>query len=138
MVVNTIISNMMEKAGSLSIDVNLNVIFLNEPAINVYEFASVIANLFENALLCVEGLEERKKYIDVKIHCTEEHLFIDFKNEYEKEIILDPVTGLPKSRKGEKHGFGMQSVLAFSERIGGNVGCHCENGIFQIILFAKF
>ena len=60
------------------------------------------------------------------------------KNEYEKEIIFDPYTGLPRSRKGENHGLGMQSVSAFSNKIGGNIGCYCENGTFNIVIFAKF
>ena len=60
------------------------------------------------------------------------------KNEYDKEIILDSVTGFPKSTKGENHGLGMQSVLAFAEKIGGETGCYFEAGIFNVMLFAKF
>lgn len=138
LIVNTVISNMMEKARSLDISVSLNLLIPKELPVNVYEFASVIANLFENALICAEDLEKRKKYVEVKVHFTAAHLILEFKNEYEKEIVLDSVTGLPKSKGGKTHGFGMQSVLAFADRIGGNVGCHCENGIFRIILFAKF
>lgn len=54
--------------------------------------------------------------------------------------LLKPVslTGLPKSQKGKNHDLGMQSVSAFADKTGGNIGCFCEDGIFQIMLFAKF
>ena len=76
--------------------------------------------------------------MDVKIHCEAGFLLIHMKNEYENEILFDEETGLPKSRKGGNHGFGMQSVRAFSDKIGGNIGCYCEDGLFHIVLFAKF
>lgn len=138
LVMNTIISNMMDKACSLGIRVNLDAVIAKNIPVNDYEFAAVLANLFENALMCVQDLKEEKKYVDVKIQCTEDSLLIDVKNECEKEIVMDSFTGLPKSKKGKNHGFGMQSISAFAEKTGGNIGCYCEDGIFQIILFAKF
>ena len=126
------------KTKSMDIKVNLEAKIANELSVDAYEFASVIANLFENALLCVNELEEGEKYVNADIQCTGRHLLVDFKNKYEGEIEFDATTGLPKSKKGKNHGFGMQSVLAFSEKIGGNIGCYCEDGIFHIMMFAKF
>ncbi len=138
LVINTIIINIMERARSFDIKINLDITVSKDLPVDNYEFATVIANLFDNALLCVKDMEKEKRYVEANIQCTQEHLFIDMKNEYEKEIIMDAVTGLPKSKKGKNHGFGMQSVQAFTEKTGGNIGCYCKNGIFQIILFAKF
>ena len=58
-------------------------------------------------------------------------------NQYKEEILIDSVTGLPKSKKGGNHGLGMQSILGFSEKIHGSLGCYLNNGIFDIVLFAK-
>ena len=138
LVMNTVLSNVMEKAFSLGIRINLDAEIMDNKEVDNYEFAAVTANLFENAIICVQDLEEEKKYVDVKIQCEEDHLLFDIKNPYEKEIILDSLTGLPKSRRGENHGFGMQSISAFAENLGGNIGCYCEGGLFRIILFAKF
>ena len=60
------------------------------------------------------------------------------KNECQEALVFNPATGLPKSSKGAAHGLGMQSILAFSEKIDGNIDCFLENGMFFIILFAKF
>ena len=106
--------------------------------VNEYEFAMVLANLLENAIFGVKDLKPAEKYINAKIHCTAEHLLIDMGNKYSGKIHFDSMTGLPKSIRGEGHGLGMQSVQAFSDKLGGNIDCYCENDRFRIILFAKF
>ena len=59
-------------------------------------------------------------------------------NECKGTVSFDSLTGLPKSGKGAGHGLGMQSVQAFSDKLGGNITCYCENNLFRMILFAKF
>lgn len=138
-VIDSILSSMIGKADSLDVDIRPDVSVPKDPPVNKYELAAVIANLLENALICVKDFEQKeRRYIEAKIHCTQEHLLIQIKNECEKEIIFDPFTGLPKSKKGRGHGLGMQSISAFSDKIGGNIGCFCENNIFCMIIFAKF
>lgn len=138
LMINTILSNMMDKALSLDIRVDLDTNISKEVPVNVHDLAIVIANLFENAIQCVKPFEMEKRYIEIKINCTNSQLFIQTKNEYEGEIILDSITKLPKSKKSGNHGWGMQSILSFSKKIGGTVGCYLDNGIFDIMLFAKF
>lgn len=138
MIANTMLCWMMEKAHSLAIEVQHDISISEEIPVDSYEFAMVVANLFDNALDCVKDFAERRKVVNVKIHCEEDHLLIHIKNEYEKEIVFDPETGFPKSQKGKNHGFGMQSVQAFSDKIEGNLGCYCEDDMFHILLYAKF
>ena len=128
----------MAKAISFDIKVDLDARIPKKIPINDYEFTLVIANLFENAIHCVKDYAKEKRYIEVKIHCLKDYLLIRTKNEYEGELMLDSVTGLPKSQKSGNHGLGMQSILAFSEKWGGTIGCYPDNGIFQIMLFVRF
>ncbi len=137
MIVNTMLSCMMQKASSLNVEVHRDIVVDEKIPVNSYELAMVVANLLENAIDCVKDFAQCRKYVDVKIHCEADHLLIHMKNEYREDIILDAQTGLPKSRKGKNHGLGMQSVQAFADKIGGSIGCYCEEGIFQIMLFAK-
>jgi len=138
MVANTMLSCMMEKAHALGVKVQHDIIISKEIPVDSYELAMVVANLLDNALNCVKDFVSREKTVDAKIRCEKSHLLIDMKNEYEREITFDSRTGLPKSQKGQNHGLGMQSVLAFSDKIGGNISCYCEDNIFHILLFAKF
>lgn len=135
---NSILSNMMAKAMSLQIQVDLETRVPKEIPVNDYELALVIANLFENAVQCVKTFEKGQRYIEMKIHCQEDQLFIQTKNKYEGEILLDPVTKLPRSKKSGNHGLGMQSILAFSKKINGTIGCYLDDGIFHMMMYAKF
>lgn len=138
LIVNSIISKLMEQAEASDIQTNLELQIPRIIPVNHYELAAVIANLFENAIICVKNYEKEKRYIDIRIQCSVEHLLIQMKNECREELVINPATGLPKSSKGKEHGLGMQSILAFSEKIDGNIDCFLENGVFWIILFAKF
>ena len=137
LMVNTIISKMMKRASSFGIHVCLDLAVPKELPVNEYEFSAVVANLFENALICVNDFAPEKRTVDIKVHCMDGQLFIQTKNAYAEEIDFDSRTGLPKSKKGENHGLGMQSAEAFSDKIGGSIDCFCENGCFYMILFAK-
>ncbi len=137
-IVNAIVSNLLKKTQYSALEVRLDMNIPKDIPVNAYELAAVLANLLENAQVCVKDFEKEKQYIEGEVHCTDDHLLIHLRNEYKKEIYFDPVTGLPNSEKGKNHGLGMQSVLAFSDKIGGNVGCYCEGTVFHIVLFAKF
>lgn len=138
LIVNTILVNMMEKARLLDIKVDLDAQIPKDIPVDAYELTLVVANLFENAVHCVKDFVKEKRYIEIKVHCLKDHLFIQTKNEYEEDILIDDNTGLPKSQKSGNHGLGMQSILAFSEKIGGTIGCYLDDGIFRIVLFSRF
>lgn len=138
LVVGTILLKMVEQAKPYQIKLYMDVLIPKEIPVNEYEFAMVVANLLENAVYAVKELEEAEREIRAKIHCTAEYLLIDLENKYEGSVNFDSLTGLPKSSKGAGHGLGMQSVQAFSDRLGGNIECYCEDGRFRMILFARF
>lgn len=138
LIINTILTEMIERAASFGIDVQQDLYVLEEIPANNYELTAVIANLFENAIFSAKDLPDGHRYIKAKIHCTTERLLIQMENECQGEITFDPLTGLPKSPKGGNHGLGMQSIHTFAEKISGSIDCFCENGTFRIMLFAKF
>lgn len=138
LIVNAIFSKIMEKAKSVDVEVQLDIQMPKEIVVNDYELASVVANLLENAITCVKGLEKEERKVEGKLYCTEEYLLIEMKNKYKGEIEFDSINGLPKSKKGKNHGLGMKSVSAFSEKIGGSVACNLNNDVFHILVYAKF
>ncbi|MDE6917856.1 MAG: GHKL domain-containing protein [Lachnospiraceae bacterium] len=137
LIANSILSHMVEKAQLCGVTVSLKAAVPRGLPFNDYEFAAVIANLLENAVRCVSEFERKEKRVEAVIQCMDGHVLVHVQNAYENEIVLDAATGLPKSQAGEGHGLGMQSVQAFSDKIGGNIGCYCEDEIFHIMLFAK-
>lgn len=138
LVINTIFTSWMERAHAMKVHVDHDIRVGRDIKVNSYELAAVIANLFENALNCVKELDGKKRYVVIKLHCTEDYFLIQMENQYGEEIEFDPVSGLPKSNRGRDHGFGMQGAQAFSEKIGGSFVCYCEDGVFHIMMHAKF
>lgn len=138
LVVNTVLMTMDEQARSCQVALHPNIMITRQIPVNEYEFAMVLANLLENAIRSAEELEPARRSVNVKVHCNTEHLLIDMENECAQKIFFDSTTGLPKSRKGEGHGLGMQSVQAFCDKLGGTIDCYCENNRFRIILYVKF
>lgn len=134
---NSILTHMMDKARQCGVEVQLEAVVPRKLPFNDYEFAAVIANLLENAVRCVSAFQKKDKCMAARVECVDGHVLIHVQNPYEKEIQLDPATGLPQRQAGEGHGLGMQSVQAFSSKIGGNIGCYCEEGVFHLLLFAK-
>ena len=137
LIVNTVLLSMAEQAKALQIALQLDVMIPRQLPVNEYEFAMVLANLLENAISGVRELEPENRHIEAKFHCTAEYLLIDMLNKYSGELSFDSLTDLPKSKKGGSHGLGMQSVLAFSDKLEGNLDCYCENQQFRLILFAN-
>lgn len=137
LIINTLLTQMVGQAKSFHIALHLDVMIPRKIPVNEYAFAMVLANLLENAVQNVKNAEPSKRYINGKIHCTEEYLLIDMENECEHELLFDSLTGLPISQKGKGHGLGMKSVQAFCDKLGGNIDCYCENNKFRIILFVK-
>lgn len=137
LIINTILSKIAKQAQAQHITLHLDVLIPRQIPVNEYEFAMVLANLLENAVFSLQDAKPSKKYVDAKIHCTTDYLLIDMENECTQEIIFDSITGLPTSRKGKGHGLGMQSVQAFSDKLGGSIECYCENHRFRIIVFVK-
>ena len=128
----------MDQAHVRGIEVRHDIRTGKDQQVSSCELAVVMANLFENALNCVAEFVENEPWISIKLHSTEDYLLLQVENEYGREIPFDAVSGLPKSGKGSAHGFGMQSAQAFSDKIGGSLGCYCEEGVFHIMIYAKF
>ncbi|MCM1257659.1 MAG: GHKL domain-containing protein [Roseburia sp.] len=137
-VANTMLRSMMEKACLMDIEVRRDIFISKEIPVDNYEFAMIIANLLDNAFHCVKEFDKQKKQVYAKIQCEKDHLLIHMNNKYEGELLFDSETGLPRSRRGQNHGFGMQSVKAFSDKTGGMLSCYSEDDMFHIRLFSKF
>lgn len=137
LIVDTILLSLTEKAEALGIALYLDVQVPRQIPVNEYEFAMVLANLLENAIVSLKHAEPANRCINAKIHCTNKILLIDMENHCDEELLFDSITGLPKSRRGKGHGLGMKSVWAFCDKLGGTIDCYCENNRFRIILFAK-
>ncbi len=136
--VNSIVSNLMEKADGLGASVNVKMTVPERVPVDDLELASVVANLLENALDSVEELKKEERSVSLLVRCADSRLIIEAENRCGKEVQMNPITKLPVSQKGKGHGIGLQSVSAFANKLDADFDCYCEDGTFTVRLLANF
>ena len=99
---------------------------------------SLFGNLIDNAIEAVQGLDEGKRVIGLKIRAINDLLSINVNNYYEQKIEFEE-SGMPRTTKTEKefHGYGLKSVKNICDRYDGDLSISTENNVFNIkIMFS--
>lgn len=137
--VNLILSTFNTQAKKEGVDLKIDVKLPNELEINDTELCALLSNMLENAITAaaqVNDIKLRKVYIHAVIN--NQKLLISTENAYEGTIEMDGE--LPKSnKKGDRHGFGIKSIMTIVERYNGLYSFETEGGVFilQILLPLK-
>lgn len=105
--------------------------------IGTTDICSLFGNLLENAVEAEEKIEdERKRVINVEIRPVADQIFLCAENYC--AATPEMRQGLPVTSKGDaqRHGFGMKSIQAITEKYGGVLSCTLDQDIFRVsILF---
>ncbi|MEG0805396.1 MAG: GHKL domain-containing protein [Lachnospiraceae bacterium] len=133
--VNSVLCSICDKAERQGIRVEANLVISDQPQIEGLDLAMVIANLLENAINAA-GKTENK---NVKIigRTVDKQLILEVKNAYAGQIEFDKDSGLPISKQGYGHGFGMQSIEAFVRKYQACFDCYAEKQQFTARLLMK-
>ncbi len=100
---------------------------------DVFSFATVIANLLENALSAASQLAS-DGYVRFTIQQVKGQLAVSVVNPYRGTCDISPVTGLPVSHGGPGHGYGLRSVQSFVSSIHGDFDYDTAGGLFTVRL----
>lgn len=109
--VDGILSQYMEQAKKLQIQMECQADVPQTIEIDEFELATVLANLIENAVLAaakVEKLENR--IVKVLLKETKGQELMEISNTFQEFCEFSKETGLPISKNGEGHGYGLRSV----------------------------
>lgn len=93
------------------------------------DLSTYLTNLLDNAVVAATVCENQPKLLTLRMELTGQRLRIYCRNSYEGEILFRD-DGLPRSRSGEWHGYGMSLMRQVAEKYGGHLDLHCENGFF--------
>lgn len=133
--VNSVLHTSAELAARSGVDFRCAADLAAELTLNELELAAVISNLTENAVQAAAQLPDgTEKYVRVKICPVKQQLLISVTNPYAGTLTLSPETGLPRSAKGEGHGYGLQSVRFFAARSSAVFDCDTADGMFSVRL----
>lgn len=129
--INSVLTYFEKVAESEKINMNISIMGVKKLDISHIELASVMSNLLDNAVRACGELPQKDKWLNVMAKYAGGQIVIEVSNPCDpKDIIFDEETGLPLSQRGEGHGIGTQSVLAFARRNRAEFDCCVKDRIF--------
>ena len=92
-------------------------------------FTSIVSNALENALNAQRALPPEKRQIKLVLRRSDGKLLLSVKNPFAGPSPIDPLSQLPVTTK-TGHGYGTQSILYLTEKLGGKCRFAVQNDIF--------
>ena len=93
--------------------------------------STIISNALDNAINAQKQLPEEQRKIKIMIKNHSEKLLLSVKNPFAKAPVF--INRIPVSNQ-KGHGFGTQSIVYLTERMGGNCRFEIENGEFVLMV----
>lgn len=110
---------------------------IGEEALPYMELCQILSNGLENACDALRELEEVKREISVQMKYNRDYLIIRIKNRCREELYVEKGVLPATSKEGTGHGFGLLTVKAAAERLGGDMLCYTDNGNFVLDVMVR-
>lgn len=108
------------------------------PMINIRlseaEICALFGNLLDNAIEACRSLEEKGRWIIIKMEKKNQILFIEIKNSIGKKPVVKNGELITSKSDYMKHGYGIKSVKRIVEKYEGDFTYQTENDKFQVNL----
>jgi hypothetical protein len=129
---NWVLSSAAKKAADRGIQFTCSADIPSLPGAIEMEYGTVVLNLLENACNAAARFPDKeKRFIKFSVQRVKGQVFLRIDNSYSGTLRFSPVTKLPISDKGENHGYGLRSVLAFAQIHQATFECTAEKDIFH-------
>ena len=126
-------SKQYEIQYDLKIDVPEKMILSSE------DFATILFNLFDNAIEATKEVEEEKRKIKITIHTYQNKLLISFSNPVIKNPIMNNGELIRRKKENsEEHGHGMKNIEYAARKYNGYIQYTCKNNIFNIEVLVDY
>lgn len=131
-VINSILTFYFEQAKRAGIAVKSGFTAPPPEKVEAAAFSVMLANALENSLEACRQ-EPAGQRIELKSRVFHGQYLMELSNSCTREVTFDK-TGLPLSHKGEEHGIGTRSILAFAKEHNATVHFLTESGQFMLQL----
>lgn len=127
---NYILSNYESKCRSAGISFQAD-IALDTICVDEILFSSILSNALENAVNAQRELPEESRQIKLILKNSNRKLLLSVKNPFHTALEWDYVNQMPMTSK-EGHGYGTQSILYLTEKLGGKCQFSLQDNIFVL------
>lgn len=115
--VNAILAATSAKAQAAGVELRLNVELPPTLPLPDTDLCSFLMNLLDNAVQGAAQAPAGGRWVEFTMHVRGRYLFIGAENAYEPGgVQFDPATGLPRSQRGEGHGYGVKILQSVARR----------------------
>ena len=127
--INYILTNFESKCGKAGVDFHVN---LDLEALRVDEimFSSILSNALDNALNAQLKLPEGQRQIKLMLRDSDGKLLLSVKNPFPCTNPAQNYASPIPAPTEEGHGFGTQSILYMTEKLGGKCQFSVQNNLF--------
>lgn len=82
------------------------------------EYAAVVSNLLENAVLAAATIEDndRERFVSICIAKSKGRLILEMTNSFSGEYQMDSEGQFLISSRGKNHGYGLRSIMSFAQK----------------------
>lgn len=105
---------------------------IGEEAIPHMELCQILSNGLENAWTALGELptEGKKGGASVQMRYNREYLVIRIKNHCRQDLVVAKGTIPHSTKAGHGHGFGLPTIRETARKLGGEMSCYTEQGMF--------
>lgn len=128
--VNYILTNYESKCKKVDISFDADV-KIDTLSVDEIMFASIISNALDNAMNAQLVLPTKDRQIKLMLKNSDGKLLLSVKNPFQGSLSLDPEKHIPESTK-EGHGYGVQSILYMTEKLGGKCQFSVQDSTFVL------
>lgn len=128
--IDSLINFKLAQAEQQHIHATTNISIPEHIALRPFDTATIIGNLFDNALDALSHVDEDKRTLTITLRYSKGRLFIVFTNQFEGELAWD--NDLPQTNKTDTthHGIGLSDIKKTAEKYNGQLTITAKNGKF--------
>ena len=138
-IIDAILFNKIETCKSKNIKFDLDIKLPEKINIDDFDICVLYGNLLDNAIEACERIEDnnQEKYIKLKIIIKGDYLFINIKNNNNKNLDLKCEKLLTSKKDKDNHGIGLVNIKRTVEKYNGSMKVCCLNKCFNVSIIVN-
>lgn len=101
------------------------------------ELCQILSNGLENACDALKEIGAEKREVSVQMKYSRDYLLIRIKNSCNEALYVEKGTVPATDKEGSGHGFGLISVQEAARRLGGDMLCYAQFGLFVLDVMVR-
>lgn len=101
------------------------------------DLCQILSNGLENARDALMEIDVEKREVSVQMKYSKDYLLIRIKNSCNEALYVEKGTIPATDKEGREHGFGLSSVQEAARRLGGDMLCYAQFGLFVLDVMVR-